>query len=390
MIDLHYYLDRRACADGAPAPLKLVICKRGQSAQLKTGISLRPSEWDARRQAVVEHPRKRALNGDLARLRTSVEDWLRPQIYSGALADLTATQIKRLVDEFLNGRASSVLLRDIYDAYASTKTGGTAVVYRTMWRGFEKVCSEAGTIRADSVTRSWASGLADRLRTLYAENTVASILRCLKAAWNAARKAGTVTGEPFNGVSTTPVQTRKRDLTLEQMRALWRMEPRTEREGLALDLFRLSFCLRAMNPADLCTISDEQIYNGRLYYKRQKTGKAYSVKIEPEAAELLARHRNGGRYLRARFPDTNNLLHFSNFQLHGIGRRIGVPDLSMYWARHTLASLLFAQGFGMDTVSAVLGHSLGGARVTSTYVDIRERMVDDAMRAVLDLLEKEN
>lgn len=67
-----------------------------------------------------------------------------------------------------------------------------------------------------------------------------------------------------------------------------------------------------------------------------------------------------------------------------IADALGLPKVSLYWARHTFASLAFELGYGMDLVSAALGHSLGGAPITSVYVAVQDKQVDDLARAVYD------
>lgn len=71
--------------------------------------------------------------------------------------------------------------------------------------------------------------------------------------------------------------------------------------------------------------------------------------------------------------------------LQGLAAGLGLPKISMYWARHTLASLLIETGATMEVAAGVLGHSYG-PRVTAGYVTLRERQIEEAVRKVYDLV----
>ena len=62
MVTTRFYLDCRDCLSDTPAPLKLVITKKGVRALISLNISLLPSQWDFRRQIVIGHPRKQQFN----------------------------------------------------------------------------------------------------------------------------------------------------------------------------------------------------------------------------------------------------------------------------------------------------------------------------------------
>ena len=51
------------------------------------------------------------------------------------------------------------------------------------------------------------------------------------------------------------------------------------------------FYLCGINSVDLFNARPDALSNGRLEYVRAKTHKAYSVKVEPEAMEIIDRYR---------------------------------------------------------------------------------------------------
>lgn len=83
--------------------------------------------------------------------------------------------------------------------------------------------------------------------------------------------------------------------------------------------------------------------------------------------------------------DWSNYNRITNYELTRIARSLGLPPVTMYWARHTLASLMLETGAPVEIIAAALGHSYG-PRFTMGYVSIRERQVDEAVRRVYDFV----
>lgn len=382
MISLHYFLDTRRTPAGTPAPLKMIFTKRQRNGMLATGIDLLPEQWDAQQQKIVKHPRAKALNGHISRLKGQAEDFILPQLYSGKLAALSAVEIKDMFAEFLLGdnRPQRSLAEVMAAFIGNEKTKNTAASHRSAWTRVCRVRPDAESLPVSRVTPAWVAALDDALvADGLGANTRRVTFGVLSAAW---RTAG-LEGNPFRVKIPQPL-TAKRDLTLDQMRTLWNAEPRDRAETDALDFFKVSFLLRAANPVDILRLAPADMVNGRIYYIRAKTGKPYSVKVEPELTALLAGRGDGAHLWHAHIPTYTQYI---NKALKRIAAREGLPNgLSMYWVRHSVASLLYNRGVPMDIVSATLGHSLGGARVTAVYVDDTLVQVDKAFRALLDAL----
>lgn len=135
-----------------------------------------------------------------------------------------------------------------------------------------------------------------------------------------------------------------------------------------------------MNTVDLYQMEEPRV--GRVEYRRQKTGKLYSVKVEPEAAAVIERRRGENHYLdySDRYVSSEALTRAVDRQLKKI-----LPGLSMYYARHTWATVAASIDIPVDTISRALGHSYTtGAAVTSIYIEFDTKKVDAANRRVID------
>jgi integrase len=170
-------------------------------------------------------------------------------------------------------------------------------------------------------------------------------------------------------------------------------------------MFKLSLFLCGIRPVDLCYLKKSDIINGRIEYKSRKCGTQYSIKLEPEALEIIERYPSKFEYLVDIFDHHQSEDGYKNFlkqqarALQNIGKvrtHIGrgggqleglptFPGITAYWARHTWATLAIELGFSMETVSAGLGH-LHGEKVTLVYVAFRRKTVDECNRALIDYI----
>lgn len=119
-------------------------------------------------------------------------------------------------------------------------------------------------------------------------------------------------------------------------------------------MFMLMFYMIGINAIDLFGAKKSDVSGGRLEYKREKTGRLYSVKIEPEAWRIIKKHE-GKDYLvdvMENYGYYKDFLHRMNDALRKIGglERAGkggkkvrtplFPNISSYWRRHINSSYL--------------------------------------------------
>ena len=183
-------------------------------------------------------------------------------------------------------------------------------------------------------------------------------------------------------------ETDKRSLTLDQVRSYLTAEVSGELSEYR-DIFELTLYLLGINFIDLANLPADAIKGGRLEYVRAKTKKRYSVKIEPEARELIDRHR-GERFLLdiAERGDPYVYLHRLDAGLKKILPGFPFDRITTYWARHSVATLMINElDVPKETVSAALGHSMG-SRITAVYIDFDQRKVDAANRRLIDLIKQ--
>lgn len=194
----------------------------------------------------------------------------------------------------------------------------------------------------------------------------------------------------------------KRAITLEQLQKIASLQDRsqyqvgTNRFNFSRDLFLLSFSLIGMNAADLYEVEAGSLVDGRVTYNRRKTRNRradqaeISVKVEPEAAELIQRYRDPSGVklfdFYHRYGTVGSFEANLNKGLKKVGTAIGVEGLEFYAARHTWATLAVNQA-GVDkyTVHQALNHVDDSMRNTDMYIKKSYDGNDLANRKVLDL-----
>lgn len=227
-------------------------------------------------------------------------------------------------------------------------------------------------------------------------NACAIHLRNIRAVFNYCIDEEYTSLYPFRRFSIKKEETRKRSLTVQQLREL-RDYPCEPYQVKYRDMFMLMFYLIGINATDLFMARHSDVVNGRLEYKRAKTGKLYSILIQPEAQEIIERYKGKDYLLNVldEYKNYKDFLHRMGIALkeigpmerHGLGgkkfRQPLFPDLSSYWSRHTWATLAASLDIPKEIISAGLGHEIGSA-VTSIYIDFDQKKVDDANRRVID------
>lgn len=374
--------------DGS-APVLLSVCYDRKTSYLPAGVKVRPGQWDKVRKKVVNHERASTLNSYLLSLLGRAEDAVLELqrdggVRAGAVAQVKDALAGILYPEEVDNSVLAVMEEfmskkdrpNTKDKYLQTK------VHIERWLG-----SSARKVRFQDVTPEWLSKFDKYLLQYCPSQSSRSIhMRNLRAVFNYALEQDlTDAAYPFKKYKIKVAQTEPTALTLEQLRLLWHCEPPTVAQRYWLDVWKLMFCLIGINMVDLCAL--DGVKQGRVIYTRSKTGRMYSIKVEPEAAEVLGR-RKGRRHfvdVLERVQDVKNATLAINRRMQEIAEQLKLPHITAYTARYTWASLAASIDVPIEVISQALGHSYGMA-VTLGYIVPDRRKVDEANRKVLDLL----
>ena len=223
-------------------------------------------------------------------------------------------------------------------------------------------------------------------------------LRNIRSVYNEAidDKIVSLDKYPFRRFAIESKEINHRAISVEELRKIFSFVG-TESENWARDVSKLSFYLIGINTADL--YKKLEIKNGYANYRRSKTGRLYSIKLEPETIELINQFKGKNHLLcfQEQFSASNAFSRKLNGQTHydkdgkskvlkrglnTIGESLGIPNLTSYVLRHTWATLASHLDVPKETISKALGH--GKKIVTDIYIDFDQYKIDEANRKVMD------
>jgi integrase len=108
------------------------------------------------------------------------------------------------------------------------------------------------------------------------------------------------------------------------------------------------------------------------------------MNIPDEALPLLKKYLGK---LRARYGAYDYLDYALYKGMKGLRERTGIPELTLYWARHTFGSLARNEcRMSVDDIGEALNHIDGGHTTTDIYLAKDWGIVDDVQFQVIKLL----
>lgn len=393
------YFDVRSMDKMGRHTIRIGYTKARKTAFFSTEMKCLPEQWDDVSELIVKHPQAHSLNYRLISMLTEAEDLFFAN--RDEYANRTSAQIVKSISDIIFARTIDQAKNFIprYKEYmARAKKRRTREIYETTLRHIYRYDRDADRLQFTDITQRWLNGFDTYLYKYSPSVNARNIhFRNIRAVFNDAIDDDVTTYYPFRRFKIKNTETRKRSLSLEQMAQLFAY-PVEANSRWYHDYFRLSFYLIGINMHDICYL--KRIYDGRIDYNRAKTGRAYSIKVEPEAMEIIERHK-GKQYLldaMDRYSRPQGMTENVNLTLQSLGKvKIDAygrryeeplfPEVTMYWARHTWATIAAGLDIPKETIAAALGH--GGKSITDIYIRFDEKKIDEANRKVIDALNAE-
>jgi site-specific recombinase XerD len=311
-------------------------------------------------------------------------------------AELKKLLLAKLFDRkpHLNEKVLADYVRDYASLVPKASTGD---LYKATAK---KVEAFDGSATFETVDRAWLERFEKFLRESMTVNGAAIQLRNLRAVFNRAIDDEITKNYPFRRFRIKQEATRKRSLTVEQVRALrdYPVEPWQEKYR---DVWMLQFYLIGINISDLMEL--EKLTDGRCVYHRNKTGRLYDIAVPDEARRIIEKYKGEKHVLRFIEEGTaRTFAHNMNEALKKIGAseivrdKVGklrkveyhplFPDLTTYWNRHSWATIAASLDIPKEVIGKALGHSEWDSTTTDIYIDFDMRKVDEANRKVIDFV----
>lgn len=367
---------RRALKDGTyPVQIKVGY---GSNLYLPTGIYLAKEDWNAQLQICTGHAARR-INNILGTALLNTNNRILELKESGQFGKLTPAQLRQMLTH-LELTAPTVGIPSVgeyIDKVRALKTANTQVSYTTTKTRLAGYC-DVDKLRFSDLSYIWFEGFINQLENDgLKRNTVSKYLKVIKTVIKYADDDGVQVNPAYKKInSRAETDTPMRNLPVDTLRRIRDTEIKGKTAWYK-DAFLLSFYLIGINLADLLALPKDCIINGRLQYKRAKTGKNYSILVQPEAQAIIDK-----------YPGKTHLVSFAE-KVKGFRQNCNAllnslePGLTWYWARYSWANYAVDLDIPKDIISEALGHK-HGSNVTGVYIRYSLDRVDEANRRVLD------
>ncbi|MBO6524167.1 MAG: tyrosine-type recombinase/integrase [Balneolaceae bacterium] len=227
-------------------------------------------------------------------------------------------------------------------------------------------------------------------------NTVRNKLQRFRGLVNEAFKQGLISKDPyyqFERVKREKVSRAKLgekeinrivNLELEKGSELWHVR----------NYFIFSFYMAGIRFSDICTLTPENLVDGRLKYEMKKTGSTKNIKLLEPAIEILKGYNTDKKgyifpilnevykdefVLRKKISSKNVIV---NRHLKELAKQAKIDEnISFHVSRHSFANYALQKGMGVYSISKALAHS--NLKTTEVYLkSFDEELLDNEMENI--------
>lgn len=405
MATLKLVLDTRSKKANGTYPLVFRLTHNTKSTSIPTQLSVGPTEWDKLKQRVRKtNPNSESINHELGKTRLKLQERLL-EISDAELLDVTTikhritgnVELHKALDFFAFSEREIKALRE-------TNRIGNAIVYECAVNSLRAFIGRA-SLRFENINYKLlvefeAHLVAKGLKT----NAIANYMRTIRAIFNKSIKTNNtnISFYPFKNYSIKHERTMAKVLSKENFDKLVKLDlPPDSPEFISRAIFLLSFNLIGISFADLITLKHSDVVEGRIVYRRKKTKRIYSIKLNPIAKAILAQLAPAGKsspflipVIKSEFANAmhekrsvQQSLKTCNKYLRRIGEKLQLDlKLTTYVARYTWATTAKRCGYSNEIIAEALGHEYGNA-VTATYLDgFSQEVIDNANDTVTRLM----
>jgi len=374
-------------------PVTFIIRNKGTNAKISAGVKIEKKFWNKDKwikkgaPGILDH---HFTNSQLQNKLADIQSFITELTNSGEIYDMTAAKIKqRYIDRKSKEKYN---FNSYFEYYISIKKAEKTKQVYQYTLNLVKDYSNTGILHFSDINYKFLREFENwMIKKEMKINTISIHMRNIRAVFNSAID-DEVIGlglYPFRKYKIKKEKTAKRNLTLDEIRQFKDFSLQGV-PGLSRDVFMLSFYLIGINLKDLSYLTKKDIKDGRIEYKRAKTGKYYSIKLEPEAKKLFKK-LCGKKYLinlLERYQDYDSVKKEINKKLKIAAKKSGInKPVSTYYARHSWATIASDLDIPKETISAALGHEIG-SKTTGIYIDYNLKKVDEANRKVIQEIMK--
>ena len=376
----------------------LRVTKDRKRRYVSLGISVNPVHWDFFK----NEPKADCPNREY--IEMLIADKIKE--YSAKIIELKATNqeftstslVEKVSVKRTNRKTVEVVFQEHITSLIKSGRKSYALSVKQLYNSLKEFCRSLDFYFSE-MDVAWLKRYELFLREQrLAENTIGIRFRTLRAIYNVAMEEDAVSQDcyPFKKfkVARLHQDTIKRALTKTDIERVLQFQSSNRYMRFPIDIFAFTYYCGGINFTDIANLTQANIVEDKLIYKRQKTKKLIKIPLQPQALALIRKYHNAeSPYLfpiLSPFHKTEeqkaNRIHKVitkvNKRLKEIGEKLNLPiPLTTYVARHSQATVMKKAGVSTAVIREIMGHS--SERVTQIYLDsFDNEQIDEAMKSL--------
>tara|TARA_R110000744_G_scaffold169820_1_gene287856 strand:+ start:187 stop:1401 length:1215 start_codon:yes stop_codon:yes gene_type:complete len=367
---------RRKRKDGM-CPIIFRLSHHRKTIAISTGFAVPPEYWNEKNREV-----KRSYNGvsSVARLnnllikkKTELRDGINELEENGQLGGLSITELKNTLTKPINTISFFDFTNQLIGEMEEANRFGNAKAYRCAV-GALKNFNKKEFLRFEEMTYTYLKRFETaHLKKGNSINGLSMYMRTFRAIYNKAIHQGVVSADsyPFKKYKIKSEPTAKRAISIEKIRRILNLElePGTPLFNTR-NYFLCSYLMNGISFIDMAFLKLDNIIDGRIQYRRQKTARYYDIKLTPQLSTIMDCYLIGKdktdyifpiikrKEMQDQFKDIQWERKRYNKRLKEIANLCKIEEhLTSYVSRHSMATNLILNDVPINALSKMLGHS---------------------------------
>lgn len=391
MATIKIVLDQRRAKNDETFPVVLRIRHKDRYFDIKTNYCIQKNLFDAKKQIVINDS---DTNYDIGEQKDMYSKRIREFLKENTNTTFDVNILKRYV---LQKPAKLTTIeefwKEVIQQLLDSNRTGTAKSYITTLSVISKIidcnCKFSQVSYKDLIIIE-----TTLLKRGVSVNGIAVYMRTFRAICNRAILYNVASHDwyPFRKYKIKKEKTTPRTISINDMQLYFNYTSHpTDKLYKSWCIGKLIFMLRGINLTDLLMLKKANVYNDRIIYKRAKTGKMYSIKILPQAQELITEFTDNSEYLFGNLtshfdkPTLADIKLYADFRkklnkkLKMISKLLEIETpITTYVFRYSYANIAKQLGYSKDLIAEALGHEYGNA-VTGIYLEMFDNDIVDKM-----------
>lgn len=358
-------------------PIIFRLSHHRKTIAISTGFAVPPEYWNEKKRevkgtykGVSSVPR---LNNMLTKKKTELRDDINLLEENNQLEGLGISDLKRILTKTTKKISFLEYTQELIDEMEEAQKFGNARAYKSVLgalRNFHRKKS----LRFEEVNYSFLKKFEiAHLKKGNSINGLSTYMRTIRAIYNKAIHQEIVSAEsyPFRKYKIKTEPTAKRAISKDKIKRILDLELKPDTPLFhARNYFLCSYLMNGISFIDMAFLKMENVIDGRIQYKRQKTARPYDIKITNQLSSILECYLEGKKKSDFIFPiirreslqnqyyDVQWERKRYNKRLKEIAELCDIEEkLTSYVSRHSMATNLILNDVPINALSKMLGHS---------------------------------